>query len=150
MKTLLNTTLLFLLVIGFSGGVSGQDVSDFEETKRLAEQGEAYAQYNLGLMYDEGEGVPENNAEAVRWYRLAAEQGYARAQSNLGFMYSNGEGVPQNNVRAYIWYSVAAAQGNETARTNRDIISERLTPDQLARGQDIATRCFESDYQDCE
>ena len=101
-------------------------------------------------MYDEGEGVPENNAEAVRWYRLAAEQGYARAQSNLGFMYSNGEGVPQNNVRAYIWYSVAAAQGNETARTNRDIISERLTPDQLARGQDIATRCFESDYQDCE
>jgi hypothetical protein len=150
MKTLLNTTLLFLLVIGFSGGVSGQDVSDFEETKRLAEQGEAYAQYNLGLMYDEGEGVPENNAEAVRWYRLAAEQGYARAQSDLGFMYSNGEGVPQNNVRAYIWYSVAAAQGNETARTNRDIISERLTPDQLARGQDIATRCFESDYQDCE
>ena len=150
MKPLLNTTLLFLLVIGFSGGVSGQDVSDFEETKRLAEQGEAYAQYNLGLMYDEGEGVPENNAEAVRWYRLAAEQGNASAQSNLGFMYSNGEGVPQNNVRAYIWYSVAAAQGNETARTNRDIISERLTPDQLARGQDIATRCFESDYQDCE
>ena len=150
MKTLLNTTLLFLLVIGFSGGVSGQDVSDFEETKRLAEQGEAYAQYNLGLMYDEGEGVPENNAEAVRWYRLAAEQGDAYAQSDLGFMSSNGEGVPQNNVRAYIWYSVAAAQGNETARTNRDIISERLTPDQLARGQDIATRCFESDYQDCE
>jgi TPR repeat protein len=108
MKPLLNTTLLFLLVIGFSGGVSGQDVSDFEETKRLAEQGEAYAQYNLGLMYDEGEGVPENNAEAVRWYRLAAEQGYARAQSNLGFMYSNGEGVPENNAEAVRWYRLAA------------------------------------------
>ena len=116
MKTLLNTTLLFLLVIGFSGGVSGQDVSDFEETKRLAEQGEAYAQYNLGLMYDEGEGVPENNAEAVRWYRLAAEQGHAIGQYNLGLMYAEGEGVPQNNVRAYVWWSVAAAQGDEGAR----------------------------------
>ena len=61
-----------------------------------------------------------------------------------------GDGVPQNNVRAYVWLSVAAAQGNEGARINRDIISERLTPEQLARGQDMATRCFESDFQDCE
>ena len=103
--------LLFLLVIGFSGSVSGQD---FEETKRLAEQGDADAQYNLGSMYDIG------------------------------------LGVPQNDVRAYVWFSVAAAQGDETARANRDIISERLTPEQRARGQDMATRCFESDYQDCE
>ena len=73
MKTLLNTTLLFLLVIGFSGGVSGQDVSDFEETKQAAEQGDASAQSNLGLMYARGDGVPENDAEAVRWYRLAAD-----------------------------------------------------------------------------
>jgi len=114
MKPLLNTTLLFLLVIGFSGGVSGQDASDFEETKRLA------------------------------------EQGHASAQQNLGVKYESGRGVPQNNVRAYVWYSVAAAQGNEDARTNRDIISERLTPEQRARGQDMATRCFESDFQDCE
>jgi len=57
---------------------------------------------------------------------------------------------PQNNARAYMWWSVAAAQGNENARTNRDIISETLTPEQRARGQDMATRCFESDYQDCE
>ena len=101
-------------------------------------------------MYSNGEGVPENNAEAVRWYRLAAEQGDAYAQSDLGFMYSNGEGVPQNNVRAYVWFSIAAAQGRENARADRDTIAAELTPDQLARGQDIATRCFESDYQDCE
>ena len=148
MNKLLTTTALSLLLMSLASVSYGQ--FDFEQTKRLAEQGNPNGQFVLGLMYDNGEGVPENDAEAVRWYRLAAEQGYARAQSDLGFMYSNGEGVPQNNVRAYIWYSVAAAQGNETARTNRDIISERLTPDQLARGQDIATRCFESDYQDCE
>ena len=147
MKPLLNTTLLFLLVMGFSAVVSGQD---FEETKRLAEQGLAFAQSNLGFMYDNGEGVPENDAEAVRWYQLAAEQGNESAQYNLGVMYDNGEGVSQNNVRAYVWWSVAAAQGYEDARTNRDIMADRLTPEQLARGQDMATRCFESDYQDCE
>jgi len=147
MKPLLKTTLLFLLVIGFSGGASGQD---FEETKRAAEQGNAGAQYNLGVMYRRGDGVPEDDAEAVRWYRLAAEQGYARAQYNLGFMYDNGQGVPENDVEAYVWFSVAAAQGNENARGNRDIVSEQLTSDQRARGQEIATKCFESDYQDCE
>ena len=46
-------------------------------------------------MYANGEGVPEDDAEAVRWYRLAAEQGYAMAQSFLGAMYANGEGVPE-------------------------------------------------------
>jgi TPR repeat protein len=46
-----------------------------------AEQGDASAQFNLGLMYDNGEGVPENDIEAVKWYRLAAQQGYAKAQS---------------------------------------------------------------------
>ena len=82
--------------------------------------------------------------------KARAEQGNATAQNNLGVMYDNGEGVPQNNVRAYVWLSVAAAQGDENARGNRDRIANRLTPDRLARGQDIATRCFESDYKDCE
>ena len=62
-------------------------------------------------MYDQGIGVPENDAEAVKWFRLAAEHGHINAQINLGVMYVNGEGVPQNNIRAYVWYSVAAAQG---------------------------------------
>ena len=101
-------------------------------------------------MYADGEGVPENDVEAVRWYRLAAEQGLALAQYNLGVMYADGEGVPENDVEAYVWFSVAAAQGHETARGNRDIVSEQLTPDQRARGQEIAAKCFESDYQDCE
>jgi hypothetical protein len=181
MKTLLNTTLLFLLVIGFSGGASGQD---FDETKRRAEQGIASAQALLGVWYDEGEIVPENDAEAIRWYRLAAEQGHVSAQSTLGVMYRSGtgvpqnlseavrwyrlaaeqgmsqtilgvmyyrgRGVPQNDVRAYMWWSVAAAQGDETARYFRDIVAASLSSFQLARGQEMATRCFESDFQDCE
>jgi hypothetical protein len=131
-------------------GVPENDAEAVRWYRLAAEQGNASAQYNLGNMYDSGEGVPENDAEAVRWYRLAAEQGLSAAQLNLGYSYANGEGVQQNNVRAYVWWSAGAAQGDENARGNRDIISDRLTPDQLARGQEMATRCFESDYQDCE
>ncbi len=59
-----------------------------------AKQGYARAQYSLGNQYRKGEGVPQDYAEAVRWYRLAAEQGYASAQGSLGFMYSKGRGIP--------------------------------------------------------
>ena len=67
-------------------------------------------------MYANGEGVPQDDAEAVRWYRLAAEQGNAGAQLNLGAMYSNGEGVPQDDAEAVRWYRLAAEQGNAGAQ----------------------------------
>ena len=68
--------------------------------RRLAEQGLAEAQYSLGFMYETGEGVPEDDAEAVRWWRRADEQGHAGAQSDLGLMYAKGEGVPEDaNMR---------------------------------------------------
>ena len=115
-----------------------------------AEQGSAHAQFNLGVMYANGVGVPQNDAEAVTWYRLAAQQGYAYAQNNLGLMYFNGAGAPQDDVRAYMWWSVSTAQGYAEARTNRDIAADRLTPAQTTAGQDMATKCFESGYQDCD
>ena len=115
-----------------------------------AEQGFAHAQFNLGVMYANGLGVPENDAEAVIWYSLAAEQGDSYAQNNLGLMYFNGAGAPQDDVRAYMWWSVSTAQGYAEARINRDIAADRLTPAQTTEGQDMATKCFESDYQNCE
>ena len=69
-------------------------------------------------MYDNGEGVPQDYKEAVKWYRLAAEQGHAKAQYNLGLMYDNGEGVPQDYKEAVKWYRLAAEQGVASAQTN--------------------------------
>ena len=87
-------------------------------------------------------------------YRLAAMQGDLEAQFILGSMHETGDGIPQNTLRAYVWFSIAAAQAINLdylkARNAKDRISETLTPDQLARGQDMATRCFESDFQDCD
>ena len=80
----------------------------------LAEQGDAKAQYNLGQMYYEGQGVPQDHKEAVKWYRLAAEQGFAKAQHNLGTMYDEGIGVPQDYKEAVRWYRLSAEQGDAT------------------------------------
>jgi len=79
-------------------------------TRATAEAGDVDAQYYLGWMYANGEGVPEDDAQAVRWHRKAAEQGLAIAQNNLGWMYASGEGVPEDDVFAYAWFNLAAAQ----------------------------------------
>ena len=82
----------------------------------LGEQGDAEAQSTLGVMYRNGESVPQDYAEAVRWYRLAADQGYADAQHNAGLMYANGQGVRQDDAEAVRWYRLAADQGHVSAQ----------------------------------
>ena len=67
-------------------------------------------------MYGNGLGVPENDAEALKWHRLAADQGHAKAQFTLGLIYAEGLGVPKNNVEAAKWFHLAADQGNSHAQ----------------------------------
>ena len=86
--------------------------------RRAAEQGNAMAQNNLGVMYAEGKGVPQDDKAAVQWYRRAAEQGDADAQNNLGMMYHKGEGVLQDYKTAAQWYRRAAEQGHAAAQSN--------------------------------
>ncbi|MBS0496827.1 MAG: sel1 repeat family protein [Gammaproteobacteria bacterium] len=89
---------------------------------RAAEQGYADAQFNLGLMYANGEGVPQDMEQAVELFKKAAEQGHVDAQNNLGAMYFTGEGVARDEKKAIEWFEKAAAQGNEDARANLDAI----------------------------
>ncbi len=100
---------------GFQRGEDAYQKGDyataFHEWRLLAKDGLAAAQYNLGVMYQKGQGVPQDYKTAVKWYRLAAEQGYACAQYNLGVMYQKGLGVPQNYKTAVKWYRLAAEQG---------------------------------------
>ena len=71
-----------------------------------------------GRCTNSGQGVPQNYAEAVKWYRLAADQGSAAAQTNLGDIYDLGHGVPQNYAEAVKWYRLAADQGSAAAQNN--------------------------------
>ena len=75
-----------LIALGLKQAVWSDDVSDFRENLQAAAQGNAAAQFNLGVMYENGRGVRRDDAEAVKWYRQAAAQGLAQAQFNLGVM----------------------------------------------------------------
>jgi len=103
----------------FQDGLAAYDRDDystaFKEWLPLAEQGHAELQHNLGVIYRNGLGVPQDNEEALRWYHLAAEQGYAPAQHNLGVLYYYGEGVAQSIVLAHMWFNLAARQNVERA-----------------------------------
>jgi hypothetical protein len=94
-------------------------------------------------MYDKGQGIPQDYAEAAKWYRKAAEQGVAVAQHNLGFMYDKGEGVPQDYVQAHMWYNLAASRlppgtDRDKAVKDRDVFAKRMTPAQIAEAQRLA------------
>ena len=91
---------------------------------RLANRGHPTSQLNLGIMYHNGNGVPQNYVEAMKWWRRAAKQGNAMAQTGIGYMYANGEGVPQDYVEAAQWYRLAAEQGFATAQNNLGVLYE--------------------------
>ena len=123
----------------YDAGLKAAQAGDFQtalkEWKPLADQGHADAQYNLGLMYANGEGVVEDDAEAVRWFRLAADQGLADAQVFLGMMYASGEGVPEDDAEAVRWLRLAADQGlAEAVRWYRLAADQGLAGAQLFLG----------------
>ncbi|MEZ9519471.1 cobalamin biosynthesis protein CobT, partial [Vibrio splendidus] len=107
--------LMLFMICTVMAGCAQNSISvlndKIKDIKEAAEQGDVRAQTNLGIMYVNGEGVLQDDKQAVYWYRKAAEQGDARAQSNLGVMYANGEGVLHDDKQAVYWYRKAAEQG---------------------------------------
>jgi hypothetical protein len=105
----------------FNIGLSYYIEKDFKEAakwfRKAADQGDAMAQNNLGVMYDLGQGVPKDDREAFKWYQKAANQGYAQAQYNLGLRYSKGQGVKQDFKEAVKWYQKSADQGDAMAQS---------------------------------
>jgi TPR repeat protein len=83
------------------------------------------AQYNLGMMYDKGDGVARDLVAAAKWYRRAADKGHAQSQFNLGLMYTNGEGVEKNREEATKWLKKAARQGHAKAKKLLKVMSEK-------------------------
>jgi TPR repeat protein len=106
-----------LKVYQIGRGVPQGDTPQAVELFR-AEHGDAGAQFNLGVMYEKGRGVSQDDAQAVAWYSKAAEQGIALAQFNLGTMYEQGRGVSQDDAQAVVWYRKAAEQGLALAQAN--------------------------------
>lgn len=90
----------------------------------LATQGNPVAQNNLGIMYLDGKGVPQNMSEAVRYLSLSAAAGSSLGQNNLGGLYRDGKGVPRDFARAMQWFSASASQGNSAGMYNMGLMYE--------------------------
>ena len=105
---------------GSWGPLSRREQRQMDEVVRLwggaAEQGHAVAQYNLGITYENGDGVDVNYKKAYGWYEKAAEQGNKKAQFSLGVMYKNGRGVDVNYKKVMEWFEKAAEQGHAKAQ----------------------------------
>jgi hypothetical protein len=112
---------LAAVLVALAVGAQAQ-TPEIDAVRVRAEAGDAEAQNDLGVRYANGDGVPQDDAEAVRLYRRAADQGHARAQNNLGFMYATGRGVPQDYAEAVRWFRLAADQGHADAQFNLGVM----------------------------
>jgi len=132
-RTLMMLAVLLITVLcsalswaGFKEGAEAYQRGDYatamKEFRSLAEQGDAGAQYIVGMMYFKGNGAPQDYKEAQRWFRLAAEQGNRLAQVNLGNLYLLGKGVPQDDTEALKWLRPAAEEGVNTAQMKLGVI----------------------------
>lgn len=142
-RTLLLPVLVLLAMrpalADFDSGCAAFDRGDFQAARKewqpLAEEGHAQSQFRLGCLYTFGQGVREDQALALRLFRLAAEQGDADAQNNLGGMYAEGLGVTADQVEAYMWFDLAASTGHETAIKNRGYLADRMSAAQIAEAE---------------
>lgn len=107
---------------GYAAYRRGDHPRAFQIWKNLADRGDRSAQHGLGELYSSGQGVPRNEVEAAKWYRLSALGGYVPAQFRLAAIYEEGRGVPKNMSLAMKWYRKAAQQGSLPARTSLGLI----------------------------
>ena len=127
----------------FNTGLTAYNKGDYsaavKEWRPLAEQGVAAAQFNLGLMYYDGHGVPLDFEQAATWFTKAAEQDYAKAQYDLGAMYGIGKGVKRDYVQAYKWLNLCAAKGDARCAEQRDLVAKKLKASQLTAAQRLSS-----------
>ena len=114
---------------GYQSYLKGDYDAAYEEWLPLAKLGDVEAQFNLGVMYDEGAGVDQDLAVAAGWYQKAAEQGFVDAQANLGMMYYKGHGVPCDHEKATDWFRKAASQGDQEAADYLKQINRQDSPE---------------------
>ena len=121
----------------------------------FTEQVDARAQSNLGQFYSHmRRGVPKDAQEAVRKWRQAAKTGDKEASLYLGTMYEKGQGIPQDNILAYMWYAIAAAmlsgEDAKVAKRLQDYVASHLTAVQIETAQEMARRCQDTKFKECD
>jgi uncharacterized protein len=119
-------------------GNAASEASNLEDLRKLAEQGNADAQWNMGVRYHNGEGVPQDDTQAVQWFLRAAKQGHVAAQATLGAYYWAGRGVPPDLPEAYFWSALALAQGDEASKSRLEGLASQMTRAQVTAARQQA------------
>ena len=114
-----------------------------------AEQNNAKEQYHLGVAHSFGLGVIPDYKIALRWFNRSAEQGDTFSQYHLSSLHHLGNGVPENKVYAQMWANLASSSGFKIARQLRQLLTEKMTPYQIERAQELARECFKKNYKGC-
>ncbi|KAF9545669.1 hypothetical protein EC957_010652, partial [Mortierella hygrophila] len=119
---------------------------------KAANQGFVEAQINIGIMYYEGNGVPQDFVKAMEWFHMAADQGHAGAQYNIGHMYERGDGVPQDFAKAMEWFRMAADQGDADAQFNIGTMYEegKGVPQDFAKAMEWYRMAADQGYASAE
>ena len=125
---------------GLAAYQKGDYVAAAKEWRPEAEEGDAPTQYNLGLLYLDGHGVPQDLGEAIKWFKRSASQDFTEAQHDLGALYATGKGVKRDLVEAYKWMNICAAKGNAGCTTQRDLIAKKLKPAQITEAQRLSSQ----------
>ena len=137
------------LVCGVPSNGFGASVSN-PFFRHCAAQGYAKAQVRVGYNYFLGQGDEIKNYRlAVDMFRKAATQGNAEALDALATMYYSGRAVQKDKIMSYMLYNLSAAKGLRDASKSRDIVAGELTPDQIAKAQEMARVCVQSNYKQC-
>lgn len=133
---------------GFKAGADAALRQDYEtalkEWMPLAKAGDERAQYNIGLMYEHGRGLPIDPAQALRWYQRSAEGGAVPAQHNLGTMYASGIAGKKDMVEAYKWFHISAVAGFALSIDALEKAPELLTEEEFARARALAVQWIEN------
>jgi hypothetical protein len=108
------------------------------DLRTLATQGDAEAEYQLGVRYDEGEDVLKDDAQAVQWFQRAADQGNVDAQAHLGAYYWAGRGVPRDLSKAYMWSMIALAGGDDNSKSRLQGLASQMTRAQISAARQQA------------
>jgi len=108
------------------------------DLRKLADQEDAEAQYQMGVRFHNGEGVPQDDAQAMQWFLRAAEQGHVTAQSALGAYYWAGRGVPEDLSKAYFWSEIALAEGDENSKSRLEGLASQMTRAQVSAARQQA------------
>ena len=108
------------------------------DLRKLADQGDADAQWQMGVRYHNAEDVPHDDAQAMQWFLRAAEQGNVAAQSALGAYYWAGRGVPEDLSKAYFWSAIALAQGDENSKVRLEGLASQMTHAQVSAARQQA------------